>query len=343
MDESAVKSEKLERFDDAEMEDEAQDDPNEVLESSHDGLNGSVWLIKVPKKLMEKWSAVQEAGVHLATLRIYEAADGQQQQKMQILLPDNPEYDTGNEPKDWEFVMDDPSKVHSQWIMSDQPKAGSLNRRARNTALKGRVTTRGRMMRSHFTEEYGAKMRERSEAVKPKRHVKILNDTAGDSGPNLKMLQSGALQTKAGFNTGAPRAGGSSSSSKPTAKDLDKAIRSPRNELFDALFALFAETPYLSLKEIRKKTQNPEAWIKELLSEMADFNQGGPNHNMYSLKASLRSEVDGRASTSGGAGLGTAVKSEVKGEEDEAGASAMVEDDDTDFDDEDEDMEEIGS
>lgn len=57
-------------------------------------------------------------------------------------------------------------------------------------------------MRSTLTAEYGAKMRQRVEAVKPKRHIKILTEASmGQAGSNLKMLQSGALQTTAGFNT----------------------------------------------------------------------------------------------------------------------------------------------
>lgn len=70
------------------------------------------------------------------------------------------------------------------------------------TSVRGKVTTRGKMMRSTLTAEYGAKMRQRVEAVKPKRHIKILTEASmGQSGSNLKMLQSGALQTNAGFNT----------------------------------------------------------------------------------------------------------------------------------------------
>lgn len=57
-------------------------------------------------------------------------------------------------------------------------------------------------MRSTLTAEYSAKMRQRVEAVKPKRHVKILTDASlGQAGSNLKMIQSGAMQTNAGFNT----------------------------------------------------------------------------------------------------------------------------------------------
>lgn len=72
------------------------------------------------------------------------------------------------------------------------------------TSVRGKVTTRGKMMRSTLTAEYGAKMRQRVEAVKPKRHIKILTEASmGQAGSNLKMLQSGAMQTNAGFNTAA--------------------------------------------------------------------------------------------------------------------------------------------
>lgn len=68
--------------------------------------------------------------------------------------------------------------------------------------MQGKVSVRGRLQRSLLTDDYSRKMRERVEAVKPKRHIKLLTDASlSETGSNLKMLQSGAIQTNAGFNT----------------------------------------------------------------------------------------------------------------------------------------------
>lgn len=50
--------------------------------------------------------------------------------RITINLPENPQYDVGGEPKDWEFSTE-PGVIHSQYIISDKPKAGAPNKRAR--------------------------------------------------------------------------------------------------------------------------------------------------------------------------------------------------------------------
>lgn len=85
-----VKSEKPVKFEDGNIDDEeAGEDPNEYLEAHPNMVESSVWLVKVssiamspdsnilsilsqvPKGLMERWSAVKEEDVPLATLRMY--------------------------------------------------------------------------------------------------------------------------------------------------------------------------------------------------------------------------------------------------------------------------------
>jgi transcription initiation factor TFIIF subunit beta len=45
--------------------------------------------------------------------------------------------------------------------------------------------------------------------------------------------------------------------------------RMPRNQLLDALFALFREREQWPIKLLREKTQQPEVYLKEVLSEIA--------------------------------------------------------------------------
>lgn len=49
--------------------DSDDDGPNEDLVIS--GTRGTVWLVKVPKAVMEAWTKVDKDGEHLATLRVY--------------------------------------------------------------------------------------------------------------------------------------------------------------------------------------------------------------------------------------------------------------------------------
>lgn len=52
--------------------------------------------------------------------------------RITIVLPENPQYDAGDEPKDWELSTD-PGVMHSQYIISDKPKPNAANKRARKS------------------------------------------------------------------------------------------------------------------------------------------------------------------------------------------------------------------
>ena len=114
---------------------------------------------------------------------------------------------------------------------------------------------------------------------------------------------------------------------------VERAARVSRDELLDQLFALFTpEQPFWSLKELRRRTNQPEAYLKEILADIADFHRHGPNTNTFSLKSGFGAAGAASAAESSVAPIPTAT----------AGATAapakMEEDDDED---EDEDMEEI--
>ncbi len=86
------------------------------------------------------------------------------------------------------------------------------------------------------------------------------------------------------------------------------------------------------MKDLRKRTNQPEAYLKEILNEIADLQRGGPHNTKYSLKPGFNLAAH-RTSTPAVEGEGSALG--VKDEE--------MEDVDEDGDeDEDEDMEEIG-
>lgn len=68
-----------------------------------------------------------------------------------------------------------------------------------------------------------------------------------------------------------------------------KAARMPRNELLDLLFKLFEDYEYWSLKGLRERTKQPEAFLKEVLESIAILNKKGP----YALRYSLKPEYKG--------------------------------------------------
>ncbi|KAF2013270.1 hypothetical protein BU24DRAFT_233675 [Aaosphaeria arxii CBS 175.79] len=65
---------------------------------------------------------------------------------------------------------------------------------------------------------------------------------------------------------------------KSTAKQktqLNKAARIPRNDLIDLLHSCFDEYAYWPMKQLKAKTKQPEAYLKEVLSEIADLVKAG--------------------------------------------------------------------
>ena len=74
--------------------------------------------------------------------------------------------------------------------------------------------------------------------------------------------------------------------------------RMPRNQLLDLIFQLFRDPTRWAIKDLRVKTQQPTAFLKETLSEVAYLHKSGEHTGLYELKdiykdegVSTRSEI----------------------------------------------------
>jgi len=106
--------------------------------------------------------------------------------------------------------------------------------------------------------------------------------------------------------------------------------RMPRNQLLDLLFKLFAEKETWSIKLLRERTQQPEAFLKETLSDIAFLHRSGEHNGTWELKENFKEGAKPEPGPSGLPGMG--------------GSDAKMEDggeDDYDEDEDDEDMEEV--
>lgn len=61
------------------------------------------------------------------------------------------------------------------------------------------------------------------------------------------------------------------------ARDSTKRVRMERDALEHMLFKLFERTPYWTLVQLQKQTEQPLAFLKEVLNDMAVCNKKGPN------------------------------------------------------------------
>ena len=198
-----------------------------------------------------------------------------------------------------------PDSLHSKRPRSTGPARG-LHKKKRITALTGTVTnetsiqpqkqtmistlspasatdtkatrTTGKS-RSLLTPEYRQILRQRRiESSTPKRSVIMMD--SGDAGMN-NMLAAGV-----GKGHIKPRATNfvMGNAQARANEQTEKFARIPRNELLDLLFSLFDKYKHWSLKRLREETQQPYAYLREVLSSIADQHHNGPYAGSWSLK-----------------------------------------------------------
>jgi transcription initiation factor TFIIF subunit beta len=66
--------------------------------------------------------------------------------------------------------------------------------------------------------------------------------------------------------------------------------RMPRNQLLDVLFAVFRDREQWPIKLLREKTQQPEVYLKEVLSEIATFHRNGEFNGTWELVPSFKGD-----------------------------------------------------
>jgi len=336
---------------DAEGQDgeEALPDPDEDLVL--DKGNGRVWVVKIPKHLMQRWRNVTAEDVHLATIRVYDHAVSPTGKSPRIFLflppdpndptprdPNLPAFDSnaaffsggeggGQHVDRYELEMVN-SEVDNQLVVAERPKeppppsAGRPhNPRARTTIVTGRIRHEC-SLRPIFNDSYRKHMRERTRVYNtPQRQIRMIEE-AGVSGGRggINRLSSGVNNT--GSFSDLVR-----SKNRPPKGAFERMARMPRNQLLDMLFSLFREQPRWPIKGLRERTQQPEVYLKEILNEIASLHRSGEHNGLWELSEVFK--TDGIKAEN--VPLPSGSQADVK----------MDDYDEDEDDDEDEDMEEV--
>ncbi|KAJ7148623.1 transcription initiation factor IIF, beta subunit [Mycena crocata] len=287
-----------------------------MLDQGH----GKVWLVKIPRFLLERWTAINAEDVHLATVRVYlpDPAKPGDKTKMFLFLPPNADptkpneprtqnpsrphfahttsyaVDGGAEPDCYELDMVN-TNVENQVVIAERPKDPSLsastsaaaattNTRARTTILTGRIK-HDCNLRPALTGSYRRQMRERHLKYNtPTRQIMRIED-AGIAGG-----RGGVNRLTSGVGVGAHGAFNGLVKTKPKAAkgQFERMARIPRNQLLDLIFQLFRDQPRWGIKPLRERTQQPEAYLKEVLGEVAFLNKTGEYASMWELKDTFK-------------------------------------------------------
>jgi len=330
MDDAPVLEEDTKQFDavTATHEEDSQPDPDEPLMINAE--TGRVWLVKIPKFLMERWSAIDAEDVHLATIRVYHEAKSSSGRapRIVLILPPNPETGESDE-YEMDIVND---AVENQVVVAEREKFPGTASRARTTILTGRVKHECNL-RPMFTDRYRQRLKQRAIAANmPKKQIKWIDEAGLGGRGKINMLTSGVMNAMP-FNFGRPRP-------KPAKGQFERMARMPRDQLLDELFRAFQERERWSIKVLRERTQQPEAYLKEVLSEVAFLHRSGEHNGSWELLANFKGDgikaenVPGPSSeyNSGQGAEGVKVEGGEEDDDDE---------DDDDDDDDDDDMEEI--
>lgn len=145
-----------------------------------------------------------------------------------------------------------------------------------------------------FTPEYREILRRRKdEASKPRRTVKMLDESQSAANNLLAAgMGQGHLRGKAGqqpasfiVNQGDSGPSGRGQGGARSTASKDKFARIPKNELLDLLFGCYERYTYWTLRALREETRQPEAYLREVLSGIADQHKRGPYVGQWSLKA----------------------------------------------------------
>ncbi|GBE88062.1 Transcription initiation factor IIF subunit beta [Sparassis crispa] len=310
-------------------DEDSQPDPDEPLLSPTDGY-GRVWVVKIPKFLLERWSNIDEEGIELATIRVYNEAKSSSGKKPRIvlLLPPTEENPGGDE-YELDMVND---AVENQIVVAEREKEPGSASRARTTMLTG-IVQHECNLRPVFSDRYRRRLKERTIAAnRPARQIMRIEDAHPGGRGGINMLTSGMAHTTP-FNIvkGKP---------KPAKGQFERMARMPRNQLLDELFRAFQEREHWPIKVLRDRTQQPEAYLKEVLSEIAFLHRSGEHNGSWELLANYKGEGI-KAENVPGPSYAPAYGNGVPGVEMEEMKLEGEDDDDDDEDEDDDDMEEV--
>lgn len=108
---------------------------------------------------------------------------------------------------------------------------------------------------------------------------------------------------------------------KPKKGETIKAARIPKDQLLDLIFDCFRQYQYWPMKALRQRTQQPDAYLRQVLEEVAVLIKSGKFANNYCLSDAYKDKQGADAK--------------------EAAAVAEDDGDDGDDDDDDEEMEDV--
>ncbi|KAI9740363.1 MAG: hypothetical protein M1834_004942 [Cirrosporium novae-zelandiae] len=304
-----------------------------------------VWLTRIPKFLWERWSKLDDdEEIHLGTVRIEHPAN-QKEPIVSLRLFDNlPQ--NADIPKEYNMHVSNLS-ANNTFVFSEKDLPGYASKMGtgspapdmatkdikrpdtkfkidkkkryqdsyrkaipKQTAIAGSVKTELNCIPVENSEYMRLFSVLHNQAVKPKRQTQFLAGKVGTHGGNL--LNPGTIGTGASFDNFIKT---TNDTNKRKGNQALKAARLPKNELLDAIFKCFQRYQYWYLKSLKAELMQPEAYLKEVLQEIAKQNRSGDYANTWELKPEWK--MSAYAQSLEGPGPKVEVAPDMGGDDDE--------------------------
>lgn len=255
--------------------DSDDDGPNEDLVMR--GAAGTVWLVKVPRAVMEAWTRIDEEGKHLATLRVYEDANPP---VIHLIIADDPSLKENIRGAVFTLTAS-PAQPKNVLVVSEPTASQADMQYEASVGHQWQV-------QPTLTQKWARNIDERNrEANAPKRQLIQIDDGSSQ----IKKIASGAGHLGNFSNLVKQKP-------KPPPGQFERAARIPKNELLDMLFKLFKTQSHWPMKVLRERTKQPVDYLKETLEEIATLHKSGPHTNKWSLQPSYAQQFGAPEETS---------------------------------------------
>lgn len=328
------------------MEEDEYEDTGE-LQIRGSAADDQAWLAKIPKWLWEAWIDIaDDEEVELGKVRVYHKKRDNGQEKIKIVLNDIPSHSTV--PKKYDVNMNK-SQYNNTVVFSEKDQPGFKGGQAWNRDRRMPQQAKDRSQRGAFNDTNRVSKRPYKSSI-PKQTALAgyleheVTVTAVENAEYHRLtaarfhalsqpkrtttfatgidhaMHPGLASQAAGF--GAFNRGPSTTTAKGKKKpQLDKAVRVSENALLDMLQGCFKEYRYWSLRALKQRLHQPEAFIKSVVEKIAVLQRSGSFTGNWKLRPEYEATI-----LSGTASAG--VKEEAAKEEAEDDDSVKDEDDD---------------
>ncbi|KAJ9106275.1 hypothetical protein QFC21_001420 [Naganishia friedmannii] len=330
-----VDSDLIQVDDDSEAGSEDGDDKQELAVSERlepiDAPPIQSWLIKIPAELQSRWSKIREAGVPLGKLRVYNPTESYPNREFVLLVPEDPSNSTSGAPSKTTSptpALASGSKSQPaapdvkpeeapmlEYILSESSQAGNLARqkflyqedrrryefngtskRPGHPRLVGAVQKQCNLV-PNLSNKKMAELIKQQYAIPDaqRRKTRMLTDETLTAGQRNSLATGNSLMRNKNNSTL------KTALSYQTAKRVDpralkeRSYRMGKQTLIDTLFEEFSRFKFWSMRALKERLRQPEAWLRECLMEVAQQEQEGPYKSLWTLKpqfAAVQGEAD---------------------------------------------------